>query len=412
MESGNQGERGTVPLDQVAEVLRRAIHGDECDPTRPRAYVAGTDENGNHVVMIQDGQTVYELRVADLSVLSMLAGPPLKPARDPSQLAVPYAPRTWTSPGTVEHPATDHPVSLVRAGPTAQAMPSLEATHGQALGAALFTCRGPTLEAQGVEYKPLNEDGVVVRLRPGDRASGRPEILSVGAFDQAGGEGASSEPGAASEAAARCFEEAGLAIEEGTAPDQALREAVTRASTAVRRLGVGAMTTFAGAVLIAHPRDGGWSCQVHVAVVGDSRVLLFDSAGALKHVTKLHNVGARIAAGESNEAPPSLALRFANALSRGIGSDDDTPDLYVWDVQPGDRVVVETDGLGDAHELEQMPANVWHADHCAEMQGRVLGSNASPQEAVATLVGYALDQMADRYGKPDNIGVAVAQRTA
>jgi hypothetical protein len=30
-------------------------------------------------------------------------------------------------------------------------------------------------------------------------------------------------------------------------------------------------------------------------------------------------------------------------------------------------------------------------------------------EIAATIIAYALDQMADRYGKPDNIGLAVLE---
>jgi hypothetical protein len=40
-------------------------------------------------------------------------------------------------------------------------------------------------------------------------------------------------------------------------------------------------------------------------------------------------------------------------------------------------------------------------------QGRVVAKASSAAEAVRSLVGYALDQMADHYGKPDNIGVVV-----
>ena len=73
----------------------------------------------------------------------------------------------------------------------------------------------------------------------------------------------------------------------------------------------------------------------------------------------------------------------------------------------GDTLVVQTDGVGDSHEFEQTPTGTWHADRCAEEQARVLKDAKTASDAVVALVGYALDQMANGYGKPDNIGVAV-----
>jgi serine/threonine protein phosphatase PrpC len=298
----------------------------------------------------------------------------------------------------------------VHAGPTAQAVEGISALQGHAFAAAAYTCRGPTQEAQGIEYKPINEDAVVLRARRGDVSAGRPEIVAVGAFDQAGGEGSVAEnSGAASAAAAQAFDEAIGVVETGNDAAKALRTAITRASEAVHALGVGAMTTFAAAVLVGQPEGGKWKCRAYVAVVGDSRVLLVGASGEVRERSKLHNLGALIAAGEVADASPKMALRFANALSRSVGAENDDPDVYEWELQPGDKIVVETDGVGDAHEFEQLAEGTWHADICADQQGRLLAHAPTAADGVATLVGYSLDQMADGYGKPDNIGVGIIE---
>jgi serine/threonine protein phosphatase PrpC len=401
-------------MDRLADLVRQALSAPqlkegEPDDGLPRLFLAGQDEKGLMVVVLKHGPDMYEMRVPHLSALATLAGPPVKPPREGS-IPLPYAPRTWKPPPVDQTVVDGAPRSLVRAGPTAQTVPAIELLQGRAFAGAMYTCRGPTQEAQGVEYKPINEDAVVIRVRAGDPSSGRAELLAVAAFDQAGGEGSVAEAsGAASAAAARAFEEVIGQVDAGIPPEEALRLAVSRASKAVHSLGVGAMTTFAAAVLVGQPEGGGWKCRAHVAVVGDSRVLLVDAGGRVKERTKLHNLGAMIAAGEVDDASPRMALRFANALSRSVGAENDEPDLHVWELARGDRIVVETDGVGDAHEFEELPEGTWHSDKCAELQGQILAHARTAQDGVAMLVGYALDQMADGYGKPDNIGLVVAQ---
>jgi serine/threonine protein phosphatase PrpC len=408
-------DESALPIERLAELVRQALSAPQLkegdpDDGLPRLFLAGQDDKGLMIVILKHGQDMYEMRVPSLSALATLAGPSLKPARDRATLALPYRPRTWKSPGADAKTLDGESTSSVHAGPTAQEVGGISALLGHAFAAASYTCRGPTQEAQGIEYKPINEDAVVLRGRRGDVRAGRPEIVSVGAFDQAGGEGSVAEnSGAASAAAAQAFDEVIRSVETGEDPVQALRAAISKASEAVHALGVGAMTTFAAAVLVGQPEGERWRCRAHVAVVGDSRVLLVDASGAVRHRTKLHNLGALIAAGEVADASPKMALRFANALSRSVGAENDDPDVYEWELQPGDRIVVETDGVGDAHEFEQLPEGTWHADICADQQGRILAHTSTAADGVAALVGYALDQMADGYGKPDNIGVVVAQ---
>ncbi len=404
-------------LEHILQILRRALYRDPEAPLAPgepeeRVFVRGQDESGLLLVAVQSGDTVYQLKVPDVQTLVSLVGPPLKPTRPDDALKLPFTPKTSSKLPLQEHPAeVGKPVAVLHGGENAQQMTAISVARGEASCVAIYTCRGPTLQAQKIEYKPFNEDAVALRLRRGDRANGSQEICAAGAFDMAGGEGSvEGMAGAASDVASRCFDEAIAAIEGGKAPEEALREGVTRASDGVRALGVGAVSTFTGAVIITQFKDQQVvSRKVHVATVGDSRALLIDKAGKLKEKTKLHNLGSSIAAGEVPDAPPSVAHQFASALSRGLGTENDLPDLYTWDLAPGDRVLLETDGVGDAREFEQMPVGTWHADRCAEDQARILAHVQGAPDTAATLVAYALDQMADRYGKPDNIGLAVLE---
>lgn len=354
------------------------------------------------LVVLSAGEQAFRLRVPDLPSLMSLAGPQLKPLHDLTDAQLPFVPRTF-KPLRVDEPKTAGPYSAALAGPTAQDPTSVLSARGHAFWGAIYSCKGPTPEAQGIEYKSFNEDGALLRLRPPGAKS---EVFGVGVFDQAGGEGQVAErPGAASECAAIAFEGAVEQVEAGRGAREALADAVSRANETVRALGVGAITTFAGAIAVRGP-DG---LEVHGACIGDSRILHFDKDGRLLEASEQHNLGKAIFLGLVEEVPPPLALRFAAVLTRSVGSDTCEPDFFTWKLSPGDRIVVESDGLGDARELEDMPSGVWHSDRCAEEQGRVLQSFHSPGEIVNALIGYALDQMANGFGKPDNVTVGVIQ---
>ena len=87
------------------------------------------------------------------------------------------------------------------------------------------------------------------------------------------------------------------------------------ATDRVQSLGVGAITTFAGAVVVAQ----GDAYDAYVAIAGDSRALLFDRNGRLREKTALHNLGVAVSKGEVEDFPPIMALRFAGVLTRSIG---------------------------------------------------------------------------------------------
>ena len=70
-------------------------------------------------------------------------------------------------------------------------------------------------------------------------------------------------------------------IEDGADPNDALARACQKAGDDVRALGVGAMTTFAGAVFIARKQGDGTVSEAYIATQGDSRALLMTRDGKI-----------------------------------------------------------------------------------------------------------------------------------
>ena len=382
-------------FEEAVVALRHAVWSDGKDA---RAFVAGQDPSGLLIVRIETKSAEFTLKVPDISMLQALIGPQCAPPRD--AIPLPYTSRTFVTPRITVHPVA-HSAVVLLAGPKAQNNDAIEALRLERLSVAGFTCRGPTLAAQGLEYKAYNEDSLVLRA---SIVSGDRQAVAIGAFDQAGGEGSKDgEPGSGSEAAAKAFAAAIHEIEEGHDPEDVLRDAATLGDAAVRRLGVGAVTTLAVAVVVADKNGA----TAYVLNCGDSRVIHAAADGTMRHATVLHNMGFRVSRGEHVEIPRALALHFAAGRTRGLGAEDYTPDYYEWKLAPGDRLIVATDGIGDCHELEEMPIGEWHAEQCAEQISRIAASAPSDTDAVASLAGYALDQASDRRGKPDNIAVGV-----
>lgn len=381
-------------FEEALRALRKAVWS---EGREGRAWVAGKDPDGQLLVQIEADGTAWSMKVPDMRVLEGLIGPQLQPNR--AEVAVPYVVRTLPA-----LPIEDHVgdrVGVVGGGPTAQGRDGIDRAVSGALSVAAYTCRGPTRALQGIEYKSFNEDAMMFRV--GTRADGA-SVVVLGAFDQAGGEGRIEElPGAASDAAARAVDATVDRIFAGEDPQTVLNDAVSRADDAVRELGVGAVCTLAVAAVIAAP-DG---IKAWTAIVGDSRLLQVGADGALKASTPLHNLGAQVSAGLAPGVHPAMAIQFASGLSRGLGGDDASPDHDVWELAPGDRIVAGSDGLGDAREGEEMPTGTWHADQCALHIARILGGTHDVAASVHALVGYALDQAAEGYGKPDNIAVVV-----
>ncbi len=391
--------------ERIMRAIKGAITGKHEPGEEPaEVSVLGVDDDGMTVLRVELEGNLYQVKVPDLRALVQSMGPMHKPTRE-GPLLVPYVPKTLGElPAKLERLETDGVKRLVWSGDSAQLSRPLEGFLLPWGGAVAFTSRGPTAEKQGMEYKPINEDGVLVIAR---RHGGEGDFL-LGAFDMAGGEGhVENQSGAASHAAATTIDALSEKIFAAQDVEAALYEAVEKSATAVKALEVGAVCT----LTLALVRQEGDKRLAHVAVCGDSRVLHVGKDGTLKAKTILHNLGSMVAAGQVETAPRSAAPRYASVLARGLGGNDEEPDFYDWELAPGDWLVLETDGIGDAREFEATEEGTWHADGCATDQAAVLHHAKDAEDGARLLLAYALDQMASGYGKPDNVGLVVLKVT-
>jgi protein phosphatase len=143
------------------------------------------------------------------------------------------------------------------------------------------------------------------------------------------------------------------------------------------------MATTAAAMLTAKDKAA-------VAHVGDSRVYLWRD-GALKQVTQDHSwVNEQVRAGVLTETD-ARTHPWRPVVTRALSGGDD-PDIEVteFDVQPGDRILICSDGL----------SGVVPPDRVASIIGRGAPLNETCQ---------ALVDAANEAGGPDNITVAMLQ---
>jgi serine/threonine protein phosphatase PrpC len=166
-----------------------------------------------------------------------------------------------------------------------------------------------------------------------------------------------------------------------------LADAVIHANYAVRlvatkdpdKFGMG--TTLVVAALVGD--------QLHVANVGDSRAYLV-SDSRVYQITRDHSwVAEQVRAGA---IAVSAARRHPrrNVLTRAIGvAENVTPDVTTYELMPGDRVVLCSDGLHGLVEDDEI---------------RTITSSNEPAAAVQTLI-----DLANERGAPDNVTAIVAQ---
>lgn len=130
--------------------------------------------------------------------------------------------------------------------------------------------------------------------------------------------------------------------------------------------------------------------KLYVVHVGDSRCYLFRDPN-LEQVTRDHTLAAQLAEDKSagNQTPPS---RFSNVLWNAVGGgvDEPAPEVYKSELEPGDTIVLCTDGLTEHVTDEEL--------------GQSLRESASPHTLAQRLVDRANEQ-----GGADNITVIVAQ---
>lgn len=142
-----------------------------------------------------------------------------------------------------------------------------------------------------------------------------------------------------------------------------------------------------GSTLTAAVLDGD---RLHVAHLGDTRVTLV-RGGRIEHVTQDHTqVRSLLGAGRLSpeEAASHPDRRVLNrALAAGAPS---APDLLVRQLEPGDLVLVASDGL--------------HAVVDPSVLAEALDGEEEPAELAEHLIQLALEA-----GGPDNVGVAVSR---
>ena len=168
-----------------------------------------------------------------------------------------------------------------------------------------------------------------------------------------------------------------------TIPDL-LRAGVADAHAHVRAATAGATGRTPGTTLVAAAvRDD----LLFVANVGDSRAYLA-RGGAAFQLTRDHSlVAAQVAAGVLTAAEAAASAR-RNLITRAIGQADAVePDIFVVALQPGDRVILCSDGV--------------HG-HLGPQEFAALTEAADPQAASEALVALAL-----RRGTTDNASAVV-----
>jgi serine/threonine protein phosphatase PrpC len=138
-------------------------------------------------------------------------------------------------------------------------------------------------------------------------------------------------------------------------------------------------TTLVGAVIRGS--------ELHVANVGDSRAYLV-RGGAAEQITQDHNVVAGMVRRAEITAEEAVDHPFRNRLTRCLGMDPEVSvDLFQHQLQPGDTVVLCSDGL---------------TRHVGDADIAHLTVEETPQAAARALV-----DLANERGGEDNIAVTV-----
>jgi protein phosphatase len=143
-------------------------------------------------------------------------------------------------------------------------------------------------------------------------------------------------------------------------------------------------TTLSG-VVIADVGGVGYWLTVNV---GDSRTYRF-SGGVLEQISVDHSVVQELIDAGELDVLSAARDRRRNEITRAIGAGSDgEPDFWLVPAEPGDRILVCSDGLSGELDSERLR--------------RVLAETADPQDAATRLVHEAMVQ-----GGRDNITVVV-----
>ena len=128
---------------------------------------------------------------------------------------------------------------------------------------------------------------------------------------------------------------------------------------------------------------------MYIAHVGDSRAYRLQN-GNISSVTTDHNLAQALFDANTISKEELRTHRFRHVLWKYLGSKEaeDGPDITTFDIQPGQRLLLTTDGLCGVVEDEKIDD--------------VISAAADPQRCAETLVQMALDE-----GSKDNVTCVV-----
>lgn len=183
------------------------------------------------------------------------------------------------------------------------------------------------------------------------------------------------------------------ACREGLPPDrerkhELLRSACRTANSQVFALAAhneeyrGMGTTLVAALILSH--------EVYIVNVGDSRCYLL-RGGTLKQLTQDHSVVQTLVNNGSITPEQARTHPKKNLITRAVGIEDSVEsDLYRFDRQPGDTLLLCSDGLSNVVDGAAMTD--------------LLTRYPQPEEGCRALLAKAVEQ-----GAPDNVTVVMAQ---
>jgi protein phosphatase len=168
--------------------------------------------------------------------------------------------------------------------------------------------------------------------------------------------------------------------------DAWLTEAINVANLTVHEQRKLAGTNMGTTLVMAYVADG----QAHVAHVGDSRAYLINEA-AIRQITVDHSLVQRLVDTKQLTLDEARIHPQRNVIYKNLGDRASVaPDVTHVELQPGDRLLLCSDGLNTAIEDPQIQQLVVAA--------------ASPQDACRQLIDAA-----NAAGGPDNITTIIVQ---
>jgi protein phosphatase len=168
---------------------------------------------------------------------------------------------------------------------------------------------------------------------------------------------------------------------------QAVRQAVKAANEAILAQGIAdpSVQNMGTTVVLALVRGP----ALHVAHLGDSLAYLLRD-GAIRVLTTEHNLARALLDQNAISEEELKTHRFRHVLWKYLGSKDatDGPDINKFELRPGDRIVLSSDGLTGVVEDETIRKEVYKHD--------------DPQKCADRLVQLALES-----GSKDNVTCVV-----